>query len=325
MRTLIIHNPKSGFGSDAVWQFQRALLKPGDECVMRILESTTDPSDATADAEDFDLVVVSGGDGTAASLLFALRNRNVPTCVFPSGTANLLCANIGNAPEPQALARACRMGNVAKLDMGEISWTATDGDRESHGFALMSGTGFDAQLMQAALPNKKAMGEAAYFAAALANPRPTVAHFSITVDGTTHECDGISCMVANTATIQGDINIVPNCRMDDGQLDVIVITTKRMTDLVRPVLFGLLDHEGNSIGRPSIKSFRGRDIRVESSVPIPIEVDGEVIPGTVSSYEAHVLTHSCTMVVDAMSPYGKSLDKDKSRFGGTAEVAYPEQ
>ena len=47
----------------------------------------------------------------------------------------------------------------------------------------MSGTGFDAQLMQAALPNKAIMGQAAYFAAALSNPRPAVVRFRITVDG----------------------------------------------------------------------------------------------------------------------------------------------
>ena len=43
-----------------------------------------------------------------STLLHALAGRDVPTCVFPSGTANLLAANIGNAPEPSALARACR-------------------------------------------------------------------------------------------------------------------------------------------------------------------------------------------------------------------------
>ncbi len=32
MRTLIIHNPASGFGSDAIYEFQRALLCEGASC-----------------------------------------------------------------------------------------------------------------------------------------------------------------------------------------------------------------------------------------------------------------------------------------------------
>lgn len=323
MRTLIIHNPRSGFGSDAIFQFERALVHAGDECVIRLLEEDFDAVHACADAEDFDMVVVSGGDGTAASLLYALRGRGVAACVFPSGTANLLCANVGNAPEPSALARACRVGKTASLDLGEISWGTEDGHRSVRGFALMSGTGFDAQLMQAALPNKAIMGQAAYFAAALANPRPAVVHFSITVDGRTHERDGISCLVANSAMIQGDIQLVPDCRLDDGMLDVIVLETSDAAQLLKPLALGLVDKSGKAVGRPHLESFRGREVRVECSEPMPVEVDGEVVEGMVRAYEARVLPGAIRLVVDPMSPYG-SADDGSSKFGGSDVIAFPE-
>lgn len=322
MRTLIIHNPKSGFGSDAVFQFARALVRGGDECVLRILAGGFIAREACADAEDFDLVAVSGGDGTVAALLYELRGRDVPACVFPSGTANLLCANIGNAPEPSALARACRKGRTAELDLGEISWTDEGGNHVVRGFGLMSGTGFDAQLMQAALPNKAIMGQAAYFAAALANPRPEVEHFSITVDGRTYERDGITCLVANNAMIQGDIQLVPNCRMDDGMLDVIMVETSDAAQLLKPLAFGLVDRSGKAMGRPHLESFSGRKIRIECSHPVPIEVDGEVVSGLVRSYEARVLPRAVRIVVDAMSPYG-GTDDSPSRFGDSDVIDYP--
>lgn len=323
MRTLIIHNPRSGFGSDAIFQFERALVHAGDECVVRLLEGDFDAERACADAEDFDMVVVSGGDGTAAALLYALRGRGVAACVFPSGTANLLCANVGNAPEPSALARACRVGKTASLDLGEISWETEDGLQSVRGFALMSGTGFDAQLMQAALPNKAIMGQAAYFAAALANPRPAVVHFSITVDGRTHERDGISCLVANSAMIQGDIQLVPDCRMDDGMLDVIVLETSDAAQLLKPLALGLVDKSGKAVGRPHLESFKGREVRVECSEPVPVEVDGEVVQGVVRAYEARVLPGAVRLVVDPMSPYG-SADDGSSKFGGSDVIAFPE-
>ena len=322
MRTLVIHNSRSGFGSDAIYQFERALMREGDECVTRILEENFDARGVCADADAFDLVVLSGGDGTVTSFLYELRGTEVPVCAFPSGTANLLCANIGNAPEPSALARACRIGKTAELDLGEISWTNEEGAQEARGFGLMSGTGFDAQLMQAALPNKAIMGQAAYFAAALANPRPAVEHFTVTVDGTTYERDGITCLVANCAMIQGDIQLVPDCRMDDGMLDVIVVETSDAAQLLKPLAFGLVDKSGKAMGRPHIESFRGRSVRVESSRPVPIEVDGEVVHELVTSYEARVLPRAAHLIVDALSPYG-SADDGSSRFGGSEVIAYP--
>ena len=322
MRTLIIHNPRSGFGSDAVFQFERAVAQAGDECLLRVLEEDFVASEACADAEDFDVVVLSGGDGTVSTILHALAGRDVPTCVFPSGTANLLAANIGNAPEPSSLARACRRGMTARLDLGEISWTDELWQRRTRGFGLMSGTGFDAQLMQAALPNKAMMGQAAYFAAALANPRPSVVRFTVTVDGRTVEREGITCMVANNAMIQGDIQIVPDCRMDDGLLDVIIVETSDATQLLAPIAFGLVDRTGKSIGRPHIESLKGREVRVEVSEPVALEVDGEVMPGLVRSYEAHVLPGAARMIVDAMSPYA-GADEGPSRFGGSDVIAYP--
>lgn len=323
MRSLIIHNPKSGFGSDAIYQFERALLRQGDECVVRILEPGFDARDACADARDFDVVTVSGGDGTVTTLLYELAGTDVPVCVFPSGTANLLCSNIGNAAEPQALARACRVGKTARLDLGEISWQGAGGQTCRRGFGLMSGTGFDAQIMQAALPHKALMGQAAYFAAALANPRPSVEDFVITVDGQTHERRGICCLVANNAMMQGDIQIVPNCRMDDGRLDVIMVETQDVAQLLAPLAFGLVDRAGNALGRPMLESFSGSHIRVESKRPVPIEVDGEVVPGTVTAYEARVLPGAARIVVDAMSPYG-SADDGSSRFGDAEVIAYPD-
>ena len=323
MRTLVIHNPRSGFGSDAVFQFERALLRSGDECVMRIVDEGFDLASALADAASFDVVVASGGDGTVASVLYELRGTGISVCAFPSGTANLLCANIGNATEPSALARACRIGKTAQLDIGEIWWEGADGAEERRGFALMSGTGFDAQLMQAALPNKAVMGQAAYFAAVLSNPKPAVERFKITVDGVSCEREGITCLVANNAMIQGDIQIIPDCRMDDGLLNVIMVETADAAGLIAPLAFGLVDKSGKAMGRPHIESFAGREVRIESTSPVPLEVDGEVVEGLVSAYGARVLPGAARVIVDSLSPYG-TADDGSSRFGQSDVIAYPQ-
>lgn len=324
MRCLIVHNPRSGFGSDAVFSFERELVRAADECLYRVLPDDFDEREAVADAEDFDVVVLSGGDGTVSSLLYALRGRDVTTCVFPSGTANLLFSNIGNSPEPSALARACRWGDTAQCDLGEVSWTDAEGKPHTRGFSIMAGSGFDAELMSAAAPNKRSMGEAAYFMAALADPNPQVVHYAIDVDGEHVERDGIACIVANNAMIQGEMEIVPGCVMDDGMLDVIVLETTAAVQLVRPLLAGLLDPKGRSLGRPRIETFRGADIHVSASVAIPMQADGEVVAESVTEWHARVLAGANRLVVDGLSRYRDPHPRTTPLYPTPEELAYPE-
>lgn len=325
MRTLIVHNPKSGFGSDAIFEFERALVRPGDECVIRVMKDEISDRHLVQDAKRFDLVVISGGDGTVARMLYYLRGQDVLTCVFPSGTANLFFANLGNAAEPAALARACRMGHSAQTDLAEVMWLDEKGRRHRTGFGLMAGLGFDAQLMEAALPTKRAMGQAAYFAAALANRKPKVQRFTITVDGLTYERTGISCIVANNAMIQGDIEIVPDCTMDDGLLNVIMLEANDAAQLLKPLLIGIVDRNGKKIGRPHIETWKGREVRVECSANIPMEVDGDVVEGGVNSYLARAIPHANRLVVDSLSRYHDDSQSSKPLFGGTEELAFPKE
>lgn len=323
MRSLIIHNLKSGFGSDSIFEFERNLVREGDECTMHVMSEDDTAESLVKNADHYDVVVISGGDGTATSLLYALRYRNIPTCIFPSGTANLLFANIGNANEPAGLARACRVGHTAATDIGNVTWTNEQGEKHVRGFGLMCGMGFDAQLMITALPNKRSMGEMAYFTAVLQNPNPIVSHFTIDVDGEIHECDGITCMVANNAMMQGDIEVVPDCRMDDGLLNVIVLAVNQPIEALRPLFAGIFDKTGKNIGRPQIETFKGKHIHITSSEAIPLEIDGETTEGTIMSYAAQVFPKANLMIVDEMSRYHKDSDKTP-RFSGTDEIAYPE-
>ena len=248
MRCLIIHNLASGPKSDEIFTFAQFLSQTGDEVVMRFLGDGMEPEDATADVDQFDRVVVSGGDGSVSNVLNHMRNTGVPILVFPSGTANLFFNNIGNAPEAAALAAACHAGKTAKVDMGEISWTDEEGTERSHAFIIIAGTGFDAAIMEKAESTKGDMGEIAYMLSALATPSPQVAHFTIECDGEVHELDGIGCMVGNTAVIQNEINLFPDCRMNDGMIDIDGLTMDEKVlvyadpDLIHQVVYNLLDN-----------------------------------------------------------------------------------
>jgi len=67
--------------------------------------------------------------------------------------------------------------------------------------------------------------------------------------------------------------------------------------------FGKDKSQMRIIGRPLIEHFSGSEVRVESSVPLPIERDGDTFDTLVTSYEASCLPASNLLVVDGHSPY----------------------
>lgn len=324
MRALIIHADDTGYSSDAIFLFQRYLLQGGDECMLRQLGETWDPKWAVHGADAFDLVVLSGGDYEVTRLLAALAPSKATVSVFPSGPVNLFFQGLGCAAEPFALAQACRVGRTTKADLGEISWVDDRGHTASRRFSLMAGTGFDAELMRAGASNRKTMGQMAYLLAALSNPNPPVVHFSIALDDEIIQREGIACLVANTAFIQGDIELVPDCRLDDGLLDVIVLETPDAVGLLKPVLFGFLDPSGKNLGRPQIESFKARHVEVHASDLVPMQVDGEPIEGSVRGFSASVIPGALRLVVDNLSPYNDPTDESEPAFSPRTIRRYPE-
>lgn len=301
MRFLIIHNPASGPKSDEILAFVHALALPGDEVAMRFIGEGMEADDATADARDFDRVVVSGGDGTVAGALDGLRDTGVPVLVFPSGTANLFFNNIGNAPDTAALAEACRAGRTAKVDMGELFWKDDAGEVRRHGFVIIAGSGFDATIMEKAQPAKRDIGEVAYFLSALSTLEPQVAHFTIEHDGEVDELDGISCMLANTSVIQNGINLFPGCRMDDGLLDIAVIEPAGLVQLLPTLIAGVIDPAGTGLGRPQFTMFQAREVKITCTPSLGMQFDGELIPSNTGVFGARVLPGCLDVIIDGFS------------------------
>ena len=298
MRYLIIHNLSSGPCSNEIMDFIHAIGESGDEIILRYLGESFEADEVTTDAEKFDRIVVSGGDGTVSNIICHLKGCNVPILIFPSGTANLLFNNIGNSTEPAALAQACKDGNYVNADLGEMWWEDCNGKEQRHTFSIIAGSGFDAAIMGKAENLKSDFGELAYFIAALGTPSPTITHFTIEHDGITEECDGIGIMAANTSRMQGDISIIPGSSMVDGLLDIAVIDPIPTVRLLPTVIAGILDPDGYSLGRPQMKIFKTRQATITCSPSLDIQYDGEVISNPGKKFYVKVCPKCVKFIVD---------------------------
>ncbi|MGI6591429.1 MAG: diacylglycerol/lipid kinase family protein [Eggerthellaceae bacterium] len=271
MKLLIINNPNSGYQNGTIFDFIRSAADEDTEITLRTIGPNTTTDELLADADNFDVVIPSGGDGTVCSVAYRLLNTGIKVMPFPAGTSNALAMNLMSPDEPHALAKLVKQGRTMDFDMGELS-----AGEEKHGFSLVAGCGYDATIMQSAQDTKAKLGPMAYFHAAFSNPTPTQAHFIITVDGETIERDGLSVLVANFSKMQFELALTHENLPRDGLLDIMVLKTPNALGLIPAFITTWLDRSGGFPDRgEGVETFRGKEISIVSDPPLPIQYDGE--------------------------------------------------
>ena len=271
VKLLVVNNLMSGLRDGSIYDFARSFSKDGDEVVVRSTDGTTDIRRLVRGAERFDLVVASGGDGTIATVAYALANTGIPILPFPAGTANLLAINLQSPTEPHALAKLAREGKPLDFDLGEIEIA---GNR--YGFALMAGFGYDAAIMSGAAPAKRLLGPVAYFSAAIGNALPQHSTFSIDIDGRHIESQGIGVLAINFSKLQFDLSVTHENHPRDGMLDIAVLKTENAFGLLPALGAAFLDRTGDFPNRSdAIEFYRARECSIVADPPMEIQFDGE--------------------------------------------------
>jgi diacylglycerol kinase family enzyme len=295
MRVLVIDNLRSGLQDGAIHDFIRRFIRDGDELTIRASSGETRIESFLGDAIDFDLVVASGGDSTIATVCYQLRDSDTPVLAFPAGTSNLIANNLKLPEEPLALASTARQLVSANFDLGLLNNAANP--KAAHGFAVMAGAGYDANIMRRSERLKGQFGPAAYVAAAITNPMPTVAHFSIGLDDEVLEVDGIAVLVINFAEIFPDISITHGNDAQDGMFEVVVIKPHSAMELLPALFAAFLDSVGSFPGRfDAIEVRRSRQVYVQSDPIMAIQIDGEAQNAT-TPFHAQILPAAARLVI----------------------------
>lgn len=296
MRVLIINNLASGLRNGTIHDFVRILTRDGDEVVMRSTDGQTRIDTMLFDAQDFDLVVASGGDSTIATVTYTLRNSGIPILPFPAGTANLVANNLDTPDEPSALARIARNLKTMDYDVGEITYQQGD-ETIVRGFEVIAGAGYDATIMSRAEKLKDPFGVMAYFGAAISEPNPKMATFTVTLDDEVLQMDGIALLVINFAEIYENISITHGNDATDGLFEVVVVKKQHTIELLPALFAAFLDSVGSWPDRAdAIESRFSSRVKVESNLPMEIQFDGET-PAATTPFEARILPGAARYVV----------------------------
>ncbi|MBS6941418.1 MAG: NAD(+)/NADH kinase [Slackia piriformis] len=292
MKVLIINNLASGYREGSVYDFMRSFVEDGDEVCLRSSDGTTSIEHLLDDAEQFDAVVASGGDGTIATVAYRLRDTGVAVLPYPAGTANLLSLNLLEPNEPHALAKLARAGKTLDFDMGEI-----EHDGKTFGFMIMAGAGYDATIMESAAPNKRLLGPVAYFLAAGSNISPQHSRIRLDIDGKKVETQGLGVLLVNFSEIQFGISVTHCNQPRDGKLGVVVLKAKNAVELLPSVFAAMLDRDGHFPDRgDALEIYEGSHIEVSADPAFEIQYDGEPT-GNTTPFVARVLPRSARLIV----------------------------
>ena len=267
----IICNPIAGYGrGEKVGQsVAEALHQKG---ILFQLEHTQSPGHATqlarkAAVSGVSGVISIGGDGTAREVARGLIGTDIPLGIIPGGTGNDFIKALGLSKDPLSALDHILSHPALPTDVGEVNGKL---------FLNEIGTGFDVSVLDYSLQAKKyCRGILPYLYGVLR----TMFHFSsipitFTVDGGGEQTRDAFCIgLANGTTFGGGFPIAPGARLDDGQLDLVIINKIRRGDLISR-LRGLI--KGEVLNFPETEHLLGREFTF-STPGMRVNIDGEVV------------------------------------------------
>ncbi len=269
-RSAVVANPvKVKHGDRNHAQIHAALADAGWPAPLWLETTREDPGNGQtrhAVQAGADVIFACGGDGTVAACASELAGTNVALAVVPSGTGNLLAANL-NLPTgaAEAVAAATAHGR-RRIDVGVV---------EDRCFTVMAGMGFDAQMLRDTPETLKAkLGWPAYVIAAARHLCETPMQVSISLDhAPPFTRRARTVLVANVGRLQGGLRLLPEARPDDGLLDVAVLMPPKRRSWL-PLAWSLLRHRPTA---PVMETFQARYVEIISDREQPRELDGDLI------------------------------------------------
>jgi len=263
-------------------------------------------------ADQADVILLFGGDGTIHRHLSQLVKLALPVLVVPSGSGNDFARALGLRRVRDSLSAwrgfCATQNNVRAIDLGVIL-PLREGAGESPApheaspnpalgtpnyFCSVAGVGLDAEVSRRANALPRWLRGHGGYALTLA---PTIFRFApFPMKIFTPAPAGRWAMrsdqptmlaaFANTAMYGGGMKIAPHARMDDGQLDVCVIggvDPFKLACMFPTVYFG------RHLRIREVEYFQAARLRVGTESPLDVYADGEYVcrtPAEVTVYRA---------------------------------------
>jgi diacylglycerol kinase (ATP) len=290
-RVALVLNPVKLRAQAARRRVEELCARAGWDPPMVLETTVTDPGTGQARKalrDGADVVIAAGGDGTVRAVAQALTHTGTPLGLLPLGTGNLLARNLGLRPADLAEnARTALLGGQRRIDVVQVRLENPHTGGESPELCLvMGGIGLDAQVVAATRDDlKRRVGWLAYSEAGMRHLIGRRQRVSISLDGEEPQNRKVrSVLFANCGKLPGGIEFIPDSYLDDGYLDVVVISPRSVLGWLWMTITVVL-RQRRPI--PVINYYRARTVTVTAAEPTATQLDGD-LSGAVTTLSAHV-------------------------------------
>lgn len=281
-RIALLGNPAAGRGRGATYAGRalRLLRDAGADVLALQGEDHAHALDLAraAVADGVETLVVVGGDGTVQAGAEAVVGTAARLGIVPAGTGNDLARALGlPRRDPDGAVAIVLRARERCVDLMRVA---------GRHHATVLSAGFDALVNERAERLARPRGQLRYTVAALDRLRVLEPiGYTLELDGETLRTEATMVAVANAGSFGGGLRIAEDARLDDGELDVVVVAPMGRRELVRsyPRLF-----TGTLAEHPRYARRRARRVTVAAPGVVayadgervgPLPLSAEVVPG----------------------------------------------
>ncbi len=306
----LVINPRTGQNLAKITDILAVLSAAGWKTELAIKEyggHSMELAQAFSSGPD-NLVVAYGGDGTLNQVVNGVmesgKTHRSTIGVIPGGTANVWAGEVGIPTEPVLAALSLVNSSERKVDVGRVtiegldfpSDVTLDDEKKSkkkqkaareksltrHHFLLMAGLGIDAAIMgNVSKPLKYRIGPLAVGLSA-AKELPTQHAFPIEIstsgaageESVLWKGEAIQVVIGNTRRYADVAEMTPDAYIDDGILDVCVITGGDPLSTLQQITSLLLRRKPDNL---TAEYFHGAHLKIRVPASVPMQLDGSAV------------------------------------------------
>ena len=224
MKILIIYNPHAGKqnGHTHASRLKKAITKKQPDTLITVYKSESISAMIqffNTIENDFDTIVIIGGDGTLGPTIDAMIKNNVdiPLYCYGRGTANDYASFLKTNKSPRRSAKIILTNKQLMSDTLLVN-------NKNHAINVACGGAFTNGVTRYNKKSKRLLGKLAYIIkAALTSFNMQSQTLRFVTDDTNFECEVFLFYILNSKNVGGLKNSCPVSSISDGQLDLVCI------------------------------------------------------------------------------------------------------
>lgn len=274
-KALLVYNPKSGNSNLILNNFDlitTELLKKGIILTLYSISRDYDRLVEILKKEKYDIVILSGGDGTLSRCLTNMYNENIEfpeIAIFPTGTSNDLAKSLNLGEKIEDWINNILNKKSKFVDFGLINGNKIFLSSYAGGLFTKVSYATDKGL-------KKTFGKTAYYITGI-DELKNIKKFDLKMkidDNEDISEKAILYMILNGKNVGGFDELLQNANVDDGIMDILIVKNIENPLEISKILFDLFN--GQLINNENVRSLQAKKCVIEEiSEEIGVSIDGE--------------------------------------------------